>query len=123
MPPFPLTRDDDGWTPITMACVHGHLEAVEKLLDARADVDAVTYYGSTPLMLAGKGKHVYFSVVVKGICPDRSDNVEAMLYQSFILALISVPNSLSTPHSSPSLQRGHCASADKSWGRSADCGP
>ena len=53
-PPPPSLRDGDGWSPLTMACIHGHVEAVRQLTAAGADVDAPTYYGTTPLTFAGE---------------------------------------------------------------------
>ena len=50
----PDVRDGDGWTPLCFAAVHGHDAAVEVLLRGRADVNALTDYHSTPLILAGK---------------------------------------------------------------------
>lgn len=46
-------RDDDGWGPLAMACMHGNAECARMLLKAGANVNAVTCYGSTPIIFAG----------------------------------------------------------------------
>ena len=46
-------RDEDGWTPLTMASVHGHVDAARQLIAAGADLNAATRFGTTPLTFAG----------------------------------------------------------------------
>ena len=49
----------DGWTPLHLAAFFGHEEAARFLLDAGADVHAVSHNGltNTPLHAASAGKH------------------------------------------------------------------
>lgn len=49
----------DGWTPLHLAAFFGHLEAARLLLDAGADVHAVSQNSltNTPLHAATAGKH------------------------------------------------------------------
>jgi uncharacterized protein len=49
----------DGWTPLHLAAFFGHLEAARLLLDAGADVHAISRNGltNTPLHAATAGKH------------------------------------------------------------------
>jgi ankyrin repeat protein len=47
----------DGWTPLHKACANGHLEVVSLLLSTDVDKYAKNKEGSTPMMLAIKGKH------------------------------------------------------------------
>lgn len=49
----------DGWTPLHLAAFFGQLDAARVLLDAGADVEAVSHNGmqNTPLHAATAGKH------------------------------------------------------------------
>jgi ankyrin repeat protein len=49
----------DGWTPLHLASFFGHLDAARALLDAGADVNAVSRNGlaNTPLHAAAAGRH------------------------------------------------------------------
>src|SRR5205823_14122776 len=49
----------DGWTPLHLAAFFGHLDAARLLLDAGADVNAVSQNSltNTPLHAATAGKH------------------------------------------------------------------
>lgn len=49
----------DGWTPLHLAAFFGQLDAARLLLDAGADVEAVSHNGmrNTPLHAATAGKH------------------------------------------------------------------
>jgi ankyrin repeat protein len=49
----------DGWTPLHLAAFFGHLEAARLLLDAGADVNAVSQnsLANTPLHAATAGRH------------------------------------------------------------------
>jgi ankyrin repeat protein len=49
----------DGWTPLHLAAFFGHLDAARALLDAGADLSAVSRNGmrNTPLHAAAAGRH------------------------------------------------------------------
>ncbi len=47
-----LSTQPDGMTPLHWAVFHGHADTVKRLLDAKADVNAVTEYEVTPLSIA-----------------------------------------------------------------------
>ena len=58
----------DGWTPLHLAAFFGHLENVTLLLDAGADVHAVSRnsLGNTPLHAATAGRHADIALVLLG---------------------------------------------------------
>ena len=49
----------DGWSPIHYAVIHGNLEVVRFLLSKGAEVDALTPSETTPLMLAIRYGHIH----------------------------------------------------------------
>jgi ankyrin repeat protein len=67
----------DGWTPLHLAAFFGHLEAVRLLLDARADMDAVSRNSldNTPLHAATAGKHADVALLLleSGADPLKTD--------------------------------------------------
>jgi ankyrin repeat protein len=48
--------DERGWRPIHVAAFNGSVDAVETLIQRRADLKAPTREGETPLMLAAKAR-------------------------------------------------------------------
>jgi uncharacterized protein len=56
----------DGWTPLHLAAFFGHKEAASVLLDAGADVHAVSRNGltNTPLHAATAGKHEEVAILL-----------------------------------------------------------
>ena len=67
----------DGVTPLFMACLHGQLESVQDLIDAKANLNiARTSDGATPLHLAcSKG----FADIFKALIEGRADGEKADL--------------------------------------------
>jgi len=67
----------DGWTPLHLAAFFGHLENVRLLLDARADVRAVSRNSlkNTPLHAATAGRHadVALALLAHGADPAAID--------------------------------------------------
>jgi hypothetical protein len=47
-------RPGDGFTPLCIACDHGNVATVERLIGAGSQVDKVPFAGSTPLFLAAQ---------------------------------------------------------------------
>ncbi|MEM9230731.1 MAG: ankyrin repeat domain-containing protein, partial [Pseudomonadota bacterium] len=68
---------EDGGTAMTAACLNGHLAVVEYLLDAGADLHAVTQDGSTAISRACAGGHP--SVVGHIIDNARTNHIGAAL--------------------------------------------
>jgi ankyrin repeat protein len=70
-------RAYDGWTPLHLAAFFGHLEAARILLDAGADVDALSQnaLGNTPLhaATAGRHSHVALALIERGANPHAVD--------------------------------------------------
>merc|ERR1719399_2718364 len=50
--------DEDGWTPLLIACQHGHVDRARNLLDKGAAVDRAQKQGATPLYIACQNGHV-----------------------------------------------------------------
>ena len=50
-------RDEEGFTPLYVACQKGHKEVAQLHLDAGAIVDQPIENGSTPLMVAAQNGH------------------------------------------------------------------
>jgi ankyrin repeat protein len=67
----------DGWTPLHLAAFFGNLDAARVLLDAGADVHAVSRNGlaNTPLHAATAGKHLELALLLieKGANPRAVD--------------------------------------------------
>ena len=51
------SEDNDGMTPLHIACQEGHTKVVTSLLDKGADVDHKNVQGCTPLNLAVTNGH------------------------------------------------------------------
>jgi ankyrin repeat protein len=49
--------DPNGWTPLMMAAMHGHLGVIRLLLDRGAAVDATNGFSGTALRYAAKRAH------------------------------------------------------------------
>ena len=77
----------DGWTPLHLAAFFGHEEAARLLLDAGADVQAISRNGlaNTPLHAATAGKHegVALLLLENGA---KSDTVDAGDYTPLQIA-------------------------------------
>lgn len=77
----------DGWTPLHLAAFFGHLDAARVLLDAGADVHAVSRNGltNTPLHAATAGKHseVALLLLENGA---KSDAIDAGSYTPLQIA-------------------------------------
>ena len=71
-------RAYDGWTPLHLAAFFGHLDAARLLLDAGADVDAVSQnsLANTPLHAATAGRHsdVALMLIERGANPHAVDS-------------------------------------------------
>ena len=52
-----VSEDNDGMTPLHIACKKGHTKVVEILLGRETDVDHKNAQGSTPLNLAVRAEH------------------------------------------------------------------
>lgn len=52
LPSLLSTRNDQGWTPLIVACFNHHEEVAKLLLDRGADVNESGFKGTTPLMYA-----------------------------------------------------------------------
>jgi len=67
----------DGWTPLHLAAFFGHVDAARILLDAGADVDAVSQnsLANTPVHAATAGKHaeVALLLIERGADPLKPD--------------------------------------------------
>ena len=61
----------NGYTALMLASEKGHVDAVQALLDAGADIEAKDYYGWTALMLASRYGHVE---VVQALLDAGADN-------------------------------------------------
>jgi ankyrin repeat protein len=67
----------DGWTPLHLAAFFGHLDAARLLLDAGADVRAVSHNSlkNTPLHAATAGRHadIALTLLAAGADPSAVD--------------------------------------------------
>ncbi len=64
-------RKEDGWTPLHGAAMNNHLNAMLVLIAARADVNAQSNIGDTPLILAAyRGRAGAFRPLVWPPCDD-----------------------------------------------------
>jgi hypothetical protein len=50
-------KDNDGWTPLHIACMNGHAEVVKALLEKGAEMHAKSNSGYTPLRCACLNGH------------------------------------------------------------------
>ena len=57
--------DEDGFTPLYIACQNGHVDAARLLLEKGAEVDRATKKGSTPLGIAQKKGHSAIIALLK----------------------------------------------------------
>jgi uncharacterized protein len=86
----------DGWTPLHLAAFFGQLEAARLLLDAGAEVNAVSHNSltNTPLHAATAGKHVEVALLLleRGAASDAVDAGEytplAIATQNHLTAVI-----------------------------------
>ena len=58
-------QDDEGDTPLYMACHLGHKDIVKMLLDKQADVNIQTVTGTTPLAVACYQGHEEISELLR----------------------------------------------------------
>ena len=70
-----VDREVHVWTPLRMACSHGHAEMVSRLLDAGAEADRADTNGNTPLHLACGNGHLDIAsrLLDAGAKVDRAD--------------------------------------------------
>ena len=54
----PNYGDEEGWTPLSVASQHGHLEVIRLLCDMGAEVDRAGQSGATPLGTAAENGHL-----------------------------------------------------------------
>jgi ankyrin repeat protein len=86
----------DGWTPLHLAAFFGHLAAARLLLDAGAEVNAVSKNSltNTPLHAATAGKHVEVALLLleRGAASDAVDAGEytplAIATQNHLTAVV-----------------------------------
>jgi ankyrin repeat protein len=77
----------DGWTPLHLAAFFGHLDAAQLLIDAGAEVNAVSHNSltNTPLHAATAGKHSDVALLLLGH-GGRADSVDAGGYTPLQIA-------------------------------------
>jgi hypothetical protein len=80
-------QDHNGWTPLYYACSEGHIEILDILIDANADLNLISNTDTkcSPLMIAALNDH---AEIVKKLLEKKSDidyrdtNGETALYQA-----------------------------------------
>ncbi len=72
----PNRADNNGATPLLIACQEGHLAIAKKLLDKGADPNKADNNGATPLFVACQEGHqaIVEKLLDKGADPNRADN-------------------------------------------------
>ena len=66
----PEDKDQKFYAPNHHAAVRGHVRAIQRLLQNRADVEARTEKEETPLLIAVQHQH---KVAAKALCDGRAD--------------------------------------------------
>jgi len=77
-----------GWTPLHLACLNGHPEVIEILLDHGADIEARDGIQRTPLILAAESKNLR----VAEILVDRGANINAVAIRGYTAILWGTRN-------------------------------
>ena len=82
----PCAEIDEGWTPLHMAVFYGNWKTVMILIEAGANVDAMTEMGRTPMSIAvSKGEEVIaWLLLSKGARFEPKDAASGIIVETFV---------------------------------------